>query len=88
VRQWQELFFNRRYSAVHFKFNPDFAKLAQTFGIKGIRVERPEQVRPAIDEAIDTNGPVVIDFIVDSEENVFPMVPAGAPLEEMIGGMA
>ncbi|RKY04793.1 biosynthetic-type acetolactate synthase large subunit [Candidatus Poribacteria bacterium] len=88
VRQWQELFFNRRYSAVYFKFNPDFAKLAQTFGIKGIRVERPEQVRPAIDEAIDTNGPVVIDFIVDSEENVFPMVPAGAPLEEMIGGMA
>jgi acetolactate synthase-1/2/3 large subunit len=88
VRQWQELFFNRRYSGVYFKHNPNFAEVARVFGATGIRVTRPEEVRPAIDKAIDTEGPVVIDFIVDSEENVFPMVPAGAPLQEMIGGLA
>ncbi|MCD6508485.1 biosynthetic-type acetolactate synthase large subunit [Candidatus Poribacteria bacterium] len=88
VRQWQELFFNRRYSGVYFKHNPDFARVAEVFGATGIRVTKPEEVRPAIDKAIDTQGPVVIDFIVASEENVFPMVPAGAPLQEMIGGLA
>ena len=73
VRQWQELFHNKRYAAVDYHDNPDFALLAQAFGATGLRVERVEDVRPALQKAkgID-DGPVVIDFIVDEEENVFP----------------
>ena len=89
VRQWQELFHNKRYAAVDYHDNPDFALLAQAFGATGLRVERVEDVRPALQKAkgID-DGPVVIDFIVDEEENVFPMVPAGAGLGDVIRGLA
>ena len=89
VRQWQELFYNQRYSAVDYHDNPDFAKLADAFGATGIRVDRPEDVRPAMEraKAID-DGPVVIDFIVDEEENVYPMVPSGAGLDQLIRGLA
>ena len=89
VRQWQEMFFQKRYSAVDYHDNPDFAKLAEGFGATGIRVERPEEVRPALEQAKKIeDGPVVIDFIVDEEENVFPMVPSGAGLDEVIRGLA
>ena len=89
VRQWQEMFFQKRYSAVDYHDNPDFAKLAEAFGATGIRVERPEEVRPALEQAKKIEGgPVVIDFIVDEEENVFPMVPSGAGLDEVIRGLA
>ena len=89
VRQWQEMFFQKRYSAVDYHDNPDFAKLAEAFGATGIRVERPEEVRPALEQAEKIeDGPVVIDFIVDEEENVFPMVPSGAGLDEVIRGLA
>lgn len=89
VRQWQEMFFQKRYSAVDYHDNPDFAKLAEAFGATGIRVERPEEVRPALEQAKKIeDGPVVIDFIVDEEENVFPMVPSGAGLDEVIRGLA
>ncbi|MAE17664.1 acetolactate synthase, large subunit, biosynthetic type [Candidatus Poribacteria bacterium] len=89
VRQWQEMFFQKRYSAVDYHDNPDFAKLAEGFGATGIRVERPEEVRPALEQAQKIeDGPVVIDFIVDEEENVFPMVPSGAGLDEVIRGLA
>lgn len=89
VRQWQEMFFQKRYSAVDYHDNPDFAKLAEAFGATGIRVERPEEVRPALEQAEKIeDGPVVIDFIVDEEENVFPMVPSGAGLGEVIRGLA
>ena len=89
VRQWQELFHQKRYAAVDYHDNPDFALLAEAFGATGIRVERIEDVRPALEKAkgID-DGPVVIDFIVDEEENVFPMVPAGAGLGDVIRGLA
>ena len=89
VRQWQELFHNKRYAAVDYHDNPDFALLAQAFGATGLRVERVEDVRPMLQKAkgID-DGPVVIDFIVDEEENVFPMVPAGAGLGDVIRGLA
>ena len=89
VRQWQELFHGKRYSAVDYHDNPDFALLAQAFGATGIRVEHIEDVRPALQKAKGiTDGPVVIDFIVDEEENVFPMVPAGAGLGDVVRGLS
>ena len=89
VRQWQELFHGKRYSAVDYHDNPDFALLAQAFGATGLRVEHPEDVKPALQKAKGINdGPVVIDFIVDEEENVFPMVPAGAGLGDVIRGLS
>ncbi|MDE0470089.1 MAG: biosynthetic-type acetolactate synthase large subunit [Candidatus Poribacteria bacterium] len=89
VRQWQELFHGKRYSAVDYHDNPDFALLAQAFGATGLRVEHPDEVEPALQKAKGiTDGPVVIDFIVDEEENVFPMVPAGAGLGDVIRGLS
>jgi len=85
VRQWQELFFNKRYAAVDYHDNPEFAKLAEAFGATGIRVEKIEDVRPALERAKEIeDGPVVIDFIVEEEENVFPIVPGGQGLGDLI----
>jgi len=89
VRQWQQLFHGGRYSQTDLlAVNPDFVKLAEAYGVLGLRVERPEEVRPALDKAIATPGPVLIDFIVDREENVFPMVPPGGTLDNMMWGCA
>ncbi|MDP2896840.1 MAG: thiamine pyrophosphate-dependent enzyme, partial [bacterium] len=66
---------------------PDFVKLAEAYGAVGMRIERPEDVRAAIDEAIRTPKTVFMDFRVEKEENVWPMVPAGAPISEMIEGV-
>jgi acetolactate synthase-1/2/3 large subunit len=89
VRQWQELFYKKRYSYTCLKGGcPDFVKLAQAYGATGIRVTKKEEVRPAIEKAIETSGPVFLDFVVEEEENVFPMVPAGEAINRMIGGMA
>ena len=84
VRQWQELFFNKRYSGTDIACQPDFVKLAEAYGAHGIRVERPEDVTDAIKEAISIKGPVILDFIVDREENVWPMVAPGAPISEIM----
>jgi acetolactate synthase-1/2/3 large subunit len=83
VRQWQEFFYDKRYSETKLT-EIDFVKLADAFGAYGIRVDRPSEVAPAIREAIETPKPVIIDFRVAPEENVFPMVPAGAALNEFI----
>ncbi len=88
VRQWQELFWECRYSGVCLEVSPDFAKVAKAYGVEGISVKRPKDVRPAIERALSIDGPVVIDFHVDREENVYPMVPAGKAISEMIGGLA
>ena len=89
VRQWQELFFNRRYACTDImQSNPDFVKVAEAYGAHGIRVTEKDQVRDAIAEAIKIEGPVVLDFRVSREENVFPMVPSGEAIDRMIGGMA
>ena len=86
VRQWQEMFFDRRYaSTVLSDGNPDFVKVAEAYGARGIRIEHPDQVRPAIDDALATEGPVVMDFRINPEENVFPMVPSGAAIHRMRG---
>jgi len=88
VRQWQDLFYQKRYSQVDLKKNPDFVKVAEAYGAKGILITKPEDVEPALKEAIDTPGPVVMDFRIVREENVYPMVPAGAALTQMIEGLA
>ena len=87
VRQWQELFYKKRYSYTCIT-GPDFVKLAESYGALGLRVTRKEDVRPAIEKAIATENTVFIDFKVEPEENVFPMVPAGEAINRMIGGMA
>lgn len=85
VRQWQELFWGRRYSAVDLSAQPDFVKLAEAFGAVGLRVEKPEDVRPALEKSMRiTDRPTVIDFRIAREENVFPMIPAGQSIEEMM----
>lgn len=86
VRQWQELFYNRHYSGSLLDTIPDYVKLAGAYGIRGLRAESPSDVERVIKEAINTKGPVLIDFVVDPGENVFPMVPAGAGNADMIFG--
>jgi len=88
VRQWQELFYKKRYSYTYLA-NPDFVRVAQAYGAQGIRVEKKKDVRKAIKKALSIKDcPVVLDFIVEKEENVFPLVPAGEAINRMIGGMA
>jgi acetolactate synthase-1/2/3 large subunit len=88
VRQWQELFWGARYSETYLKDgNPDFIKVVEGYGAVGIRVIKPEEVIPALKESLKVkNQPVVMDFVVAPEEKVFPMVPAGASLFEMLEG--
>lgn len=87
VRQWQELFYNKRYSYTTLCEDcPDFVKLAQSYGAVGMRITKKSEVRPAIDKAIKTDNTVILDFHVEKEENVFPMVPAGEAINKMISG--
>ncbi len=84
VRQWQELFFNRHYSGSILDGTPDYVKLAEAYGAVGLRAKSPSEVERVIKEAISIKRPVVMDFVVDPEENVFPMVPAGGANADMI----
>jgi acetolactate synthase-1/2/3 large subunit len=84
VRQWQELFYDRRYSYTFIKGSVDFVKLAEAYGALGLRAERPSEVRPAIEEAVRSGRPAVVEVIVECEANVYPMVPAGAAINEII----
>ncbi len=106
VRQWQELFYDRRYSGTCMSRNkmcpkqcdsptdqcpnqiPDFVKVAQGYSAVGMRIKKKADVVPALEEAIKSKKPVVMDFVVAKEENVFPMVPAGASLSQMISGIS
>lgn len=83
VRQWQEFFFDKRYSAVNM-LTPDFVKLAEAHGVPARLVSKPEEVQEAIEWARKTQGPVVLEFRVEQEEAVYPMVPTGAALDQMI----
>ena len=84
VRQWQQLFYDRSYVATGYSGNPDFVKLAEAFGIYGARVTEKSEVMPTIKEAMEFDGPAVVDFVVEQEENVYPMIPAGMSIEQMI----
>ncbi len=84
VRQWQELFFDRRYSGVYLGEVPDYVKLAEAFGAKGIRVEKPGDIKDALKEAFSSGKPTVMDFVIERESNVMPMVPPGGCLKDII----
>lgn len=84
VRQWQELFYKKCYASTKLSHTPDFVKLAEAYGAIGMRATRSEEVEPIIKKALATNKPVIMDFIVEPEEGVYPMVPAGAPITEML----
>ena len=84
VRQWQELFFNRRFSSTCLEGSVDFVKLAEAYGALGLRATKSSDVRDVIIEAVKSDRPTVIDFVVQKEENVSPMVPAGAAINEIL----
>ncbi|OIQ04254.1 MAG: acetolactate synthase, large subunit, biosynthetic type [Zetaproteobacteria bacterium CG06_land_8_20_14_3_00_59_53] len=85
VRQWQEMFYESRYSQSYFDSLPDFVKMAETYGGTGIRVDSLEELSPALDKALASHDQfIILDVAVSKEENVFPMVPAGAALNEMV----
>lgn len=86
VRQWQELFYGARYSSTCLSSNPDFVKVAEAFGVKGIRITEKTKVVEGLREALEHPGPVLVDCQVEREEGVYPMVPAGAGSAEMIFG--
>ena len=105
VRQWQEMFYRRNYSATILTpgqrpaneripdsppapYRPDFVMMAEAHGARGIRVTRQDEVVPALEAAFAGSGPTVVECVVSPEENVFPMVPPGASLTEMVQGMA
>ena len=83
VRQWQTLFYGKRYSNTVLQDQADFVKVAEALGVKGIRVTKKEEMGPAIREAIEGGKPALIDVWIDCDEKVFPMVPAGAPIEDV-----
>jgi acetolactate synthase I/II/III large subunit len=84
VRQWQEFFCGKRYASTSLQgVSPDFVKLADAYGVVGLRATTPEEVIPTLKKAFSTPRPVIMDFMVDPEENVYPMVPAGEPLNQM-----
>ena len=84
VRQWQQLFYEKRYASTNIEETPDFVKLAESYGAVGLRATRPQEVVPVLKEGLSTPKPVIMDFWVDREECVYPMVPAGAPMTEML----
>ncbi|MDY0132637.1 MAG: biosynthetic-type acetolactate synthase large subunit [Desulforegulaceae bacterium] len=84
VRQWQGLFYNKNYSGTDMSHAPDFVKLAEAYGAKGFRATKPSEVEETLKKGLETEGPVIMEFVVDREENVYPMVPAGAPITKML----
>lgn len=86
VRQWQELIYDNRYSHINLEGSPDFVKLAEAYGVKGLRAESKEEAKRVWQEALDTPGPVLVEFMVRKEENVYPMVPQGSTIDQMLMG--
>ena len=84
VRQWQQLFYDKRYSSTCLRCAPDFVKLAEAYGAVGLRATKPEEVVPTLKKAFSLTHPVLMDFHVSREENVWPMVPAGASIKSML----
>ena len=84
VRQWQQFFYESSYVATEYSHNPDFVKLAEAFGILGIRVTKQDQVESAINQAMEYEGPVIVDFVVEAEETGYPMIPSGQTVHDMI----
>ncbi|MUG43935.1 biosynthetic-type acetolactate synthase large subunit [Paenibacillus woosongensis] len=86
VRQWQELIYENRYSHIDLAGSPDFVKLAEAYGVKGLRASNKEEAKQAWKEAMETPGPVLVEFVVSKEENVYPMVTQGSTIDQMLMG--
>ncbi len=87
VRQWQDIFFDRRYSGVNLTGNPDFVELAEAHGAVGLRCTDRDEIVPMLEQAMEVDdGPVLVDFAVAKEENMFPLIPAGQSYEEIMHG--
>ena len=86
VRQWQQLFYDKRYSHTDMTFAPDFVKLAEAYGVLGLRTNRPDEVEATLRKGFEHAGPAIMEFKVEREECVYPMVRAGAPIHEMLLG--
>ncbi|KEQ21639.1 biosynthetic-type acetolactate synthase large subunit [Paenibacillus tyrfis] len=86
VRQWQEIIYDNRYSHIDLAGSPDFVKLAEAYGVKGLRATNKDEARRAWQEALDTPGPVLVEFVVRKHENVFPMVTQGSTIDQMLMG--
>ncbi len=84
VRQWQELFYDKAYAATNMENAPDFVKLAQAYGATGLRCDNPAQVEETLAQGLDTPGTVIMEFVVEREESVYPMVPAGGAITDML----
>ncbi|HKD77702.1 MAG TPA: thiamine pyrophosphate-dependent enzyme, partial [Ktedonobacterales bacterium] len=84
VRQWQEIFYDRNYSHVNMEWTPDFVKLAEAYGATGLRARHPSELHAVLEKGLSTPGVVVMDIIVEVEENVFPMVPPGGGIADMV----
>jgi acetolactate synthase-1/2/3 large subunit len=86
IRQWQELIYDNRFSSMNLSGSPDFVKLAEAYGVKGFRATNKEEAIEVWNKALEIDGPVVIDFTISQEENVYPMVTPGSTIDEMIMG--
>jgi acetolactate synthase-1/2/3 large subunit len=84
VRQWQQLFKDGRYASTNMEGAPDFVRLAEAYGAVGLRATKPSEVELVVKQALKIKGPVIMDFLIEREENVYPMVPAGEPLTHML----
>ncbi len=84
VRQWQELFYGKRYACTDMQHAPDFMKLAEAYGAVGLKACHPDEVEGVLKKGLDTNETVIMEFVIEREEGVYPMVPAGAPITEML----
>ena len=84
VRQWQDFFYEKDHVATVYSGNPDFVKLAQAFGMLGIRVNEKSQVKSAVERAMLHPGPVIVDFVIENHDNVYPMIPAGMSIQQLI----
>jgi acetolactate synthase-1/2/3 large subunit len=95
VRQWQDMFYKKNFSGTKLSpadpesaYRPDFVKLAEAFGAKGLRARTPQEIRPVFEEMMSSKTVVFAEFVVTEDENVYPMIPAGAGVRQMMGGMA
>jgi acetolactate synthase-1/2/3 large subunit len=84
VRQWQQTFYGGRYSSSRLEHSPDYVKLAEAYGLPGLRATKPSEVEPVLLEAFRNRQPILIDMVVDASENCYPMVPAGGAINEML----
>jgi acetolactate synthase-1/2/3 large subunit len=86
VRQWQQIFYNSRYSATDLSVSPDYGKLAEAFGIRGYTIRQPDDLPDILEKELLSSEPVLFNIHVAAEENVYPMVPPGAAIKDMIIG--